>query len=138
MCITFKAFIEFVTVCFCFLCCFIGHEAYGILASQPRIAPTHPAFECKVSSTGLPEKSHSLIVDSFSFYSSISQKVLNFIVQNISPIKLYILEIVTFFISIFTNLILFSEVFEDKYHFLQFIFLIVKSHKVKISLFNLF
>ena len=72
MWITFKAFIEFVTVCFCFLCCAIGHEACGILGSQPRIAPTHPAFEGKVSSIELPEKSHSLIVDSFSPYSSIS------------------------------------------------------------------
>ena len=136
--INFKVFIEFVTVCFCFLCCFIGHEACGILGSQQRIAPAHPAFESKVSSTRLPEKSHSLIVDSFSFYSSISQKVLNFIEQNVSPVRFYILEIVTFIISILTYLIVFPQVFEDKYHFLKFIFLIVKSHKVKFSLFNLF
>ena len=36
---------------------FFGHEAYGILASQPVIKPAAPALESKVLTTGLPGKS---------------------------------------------------------------------------------
>ena len=38
--------------------CFLGHEAYGILATQPGIEPAAPALEGKVLTTGPPGKSH--------------------------------------------------------------------------------
>lgn len=76
-----------------------------------------------------------LNVDSVNFHSFISWVHLNFIEKRFCPRSFYSLEIVLFLINIST--ILFSQIFEDKYHFLKFIFFIVKSHKVKISLFNL-
>ena len=44
---------------------FFGHEACGILASQPGIKPAPPALEGEVLTTGLPGKSPGFI-----FYST--------------------------------------------------------------------
>ena len=75
----FKVFIEFVTVLLLyfvtilllqywvfFMFWFFGHEACGILATQPGIEPTPPALEGEVLTTGLPGKSCS-----YGFYPSI-------------------------------------------------------------------
>ena len=39
-----KVFIEFLQYCFCFMFQVFGHEACGILASQPGIEPAPPAL----------------------------------------------------------------------------------------------
>ena len=41
----FKVFIEFVKNCLCFMFCFFGHEAFGVLALQARTEPIPPALE---------------------------------------------------------------------------------------------
>ena len=54
----FKVFIEFVPILFLFYALFFfGHEACGILASQPCIEPTPPALEGEVLTIGLLGKS---------------------------------------------------------------------------------
>ena len=42
---------------FCFMFCFLGHEACEILAPHPGIEPAPPALEGEVLTTGLPGKS---------------------------------------------------------------------------------
>ena len=66
MWIIFKVFIEFVLlhICYylqnifscCFIFCFLGHEASGILALWPGIELMPLALEIKVLTTGLPVK----------------------------------------------------------------------------------
>ena len=53
----FKVFIEFVTICFCFMFWYFGQEACEILAPWPGIEPTPPALENEVLGTGLQGKS---------------------------------------------------------------------------------
>ena len=49
----FKVFIELKhKYYFCSMCCFFGHEAWGILAPRPGIKPTPPALEGEVIITG--------------------------------------------------------------------------------------
>ena len=52
-----KSLLNFLQYCFCFMFCFFGHEACGVLAPQPGIEPSPPALESKVLTTGWPEKS---------------------------------------------------------------------------------
>ena len=44
---------------------FFGPEAYGILASQPGIEPTHPALESEVLTTGPPGNSLQAVLKLF-------------------------------------------------------------------------
>ena len=53
----FKAFIEFVTYCFCFMFWVFHQEACGILAPLTGIESTPSALEGKVLTTGLSGKS---------------------------------------------------------------------------------
>ena len=54
----FKAFTEFVTVLLLFfMFCVFGHEACGILVTQPGMEPVLPVLEGEVLTTGLPGKS---------------------------------------------------------------------------------
>ena len=55
MCVLLK--IEFVTVLLLFYVLDFGHEACGILTSQPGIKPAPPALEGEVLTTRLPGKS---------------------------------------------------------------------------------
>ena len=48
----FKVFIEFVTILLLFYVLIFGLEAYGILAPQPGIEPSHPALEGEILTTG--------------------------------------------------------------------------------------
>ena len=41
---------------------FFGPKAYGILAPRPGIEPTPSALEGKILATGLPGKSHQLLL----------------------------------------------------------------------------
>ena len=47
--------------CFCFMFCFFGCEACGILAPRPVMEPAPPALEGDVLTTGLPGKSLSIL-----------------------------------------------------------------------------
>jgi len=47
--------------CFCFMFCFFGCEACGILVSPPGMEPTPPELKGKVLSTGPPGKSPAMI-----------------------------------------------------------------------------
>ena len=49
---------------YCFVLLF-GHEACGILASQPRMEPTLPAMEGKVLTTGPPRKSREYVLNEY-------------------------------------------------------------------------
>ena len=51
---------------------FFGHEAYGILASQPGIEPTPSALEGEVLTVNQQESPWSMI---FSYYTSIGSTV---------------------------------------------------------------
>ena len=53
----FKSLLNLLQHCFCFMSCFFGHEACGVLALRPRIKPSHPALEGEVLTTGPSEKS---------------------------------------------------------------------------------
>ena len=53
----FKALLNLLQYCFCFIFCFFGHEACGILASQPGFELSPPALEGAVLTTGPPGKS---------------------------------------------------------------------------------
>ena len=67
--IFFKVFIEFVKILLLFyVFWFFGCEACGILAPWPRIKPTPPALEGKVSTTGPPGKSPKYDVLSKNFF----------------------------------------------------------------------
>ena len=52
-----KFLLNLLQYCFCFMFCFIGPEACGILAPRPGIEPTPPALEGEVLTTGPPGKS---------------------------------------------------------------------------------
>ena len=51
-----KSLLNVLQYCFCFMFCFFGHEACGVLAPWPGIEPTPPALEGKVLTTGPPGK----------------------------------------------------------------------------------
>ena len=55
--ISFKVFIEFVTMLFLFMFWFFGLEPPGIIAPRPGIEPTPSALEGMVLITGPPGKS---------------------------------------------------------------------------------
>ena len=55
-------FINLFKCCYCFMFCFSGHKACGILASWPGIEPTPPALEGEVLTTGLPGKSWGFLL----------------------------------------------------------------------------
>ena len=55
--------------CYCFMFCFFGPEAYGILSPWPGIELTPLAVEGEVLTTGLPGKS-CLSVSCFTFHHS--------------------------------------------------------------------
>ena len=54
-----KSLLNLLQYCFCFMFCFFGHEACGILAPWPGIERTLPALEGEVLINGLPGKSQS-------------------------------------------------------------------------------
>ena len=70
---------------------FFGHEACGILAPQPGIRPTAPAFEGKVLTIGPPGKSHEGFC--FFFFSHTHPELYWVLVSMIS--KTYFLSMVT-------------------------------------------
>ena len=51
---------------FCYMFCFYGHEACGILAARPGTEPTPPALEGDVITTGLPGESPEIFLFLFS------------------------------------------------------------------------
>ena len=55
--ISLKSLLNLLQNCFCFMFCFFGWEACGILASLPGIKPIPPALEGEVSTIGLPGRS---------------------------------------------------------------------------------
>ena len=58
MCIIFyKSLLNRLQYCFCFVVCFFGHEACGVLAPWLGIEPTPPALEGDILATGPPGKS---------------------------------------------------------------------------------
>ena len=54
-----KSLLILLQSCFCFMFCFFGHEACGILAPWPVIEPAPPALEGEVLTTGPPGKTPS-------------------------------------------------------------------------------
>ena len=61
----FQVFIELVTMRFCFMFCFLGPKAWGILAPQPGIKLTPPVLEGQVLTAGPPCKSLFYIIFGF-------------------------------------------------------------------------
>ena len=55
-----KSLLNLLQYCFYFLFWLFGREAHGILAPHLETEPATPALEGKVSTTGLPRKSHPL------------------------------------------------------------------------------
>ena len=51
---------------FCYMFCFYGHEACGILAARPGTEPTPPALEGDVITMGLPGESPEILLFLFS------------------------------------------------------------------------
>ena len=47
----FKSSLNLLQYCFCFMFCFFGPGAYGILVPQTGIEPTHPVSEGEVLNT---------------------------------------------------------------------------------------
>ena len=52
-----KSLLNLLQYCFCFMICFFGHEACGILVPQPGIKPTPLGLESKVLTTVPPRES---------------------------------------------------------------------------------
>ena len=57
-----KSLFNLLKYCFCFMFCFWGHEAFGILAPQPGVEPALPALELEVLTTGPPQKFPLLLI----------------------------------------------------------------------------
>ena len=76
----FKVFIKFVTILllfYCFTFCFFGHETCEILAPQPEMEPTSPAWEGEALTTGPPGKSlNSLLSQILFFFGSFELLIL--------------------------------------------------------------
>ena len=53
-----KSLLNLLQYCFCFMFCFFGREADGILAPRPGIEPAPLALEGEVLTAGPPGKSH--------------------------------------------------------------------------------
>ena len=58
----FLSLLNLLPYCFCFMFCFFGHEACGILVPWPGVEPMPSALEGKVLTTEPPGKSPALIV----------------------------------------------------------------------------
>ena len=67
----FKVFIKFVTILllfYCFTFCFFGHKTCEILAPQPEMEPTSPAWEGEALTTGPPGKSLNSVLSQILFF----------------------------------------------------------------------
>ena len=57
-----KSLFNLLKYCFCFMFCFLGLKAFGILAPRPGMEPTLPALELEVLTTGPPQKFPLLLI----------------------------------------------------------------------------